>query len=153
MTFEHVADQSIVYVTFTPDEGEAYGWFDPETPDKLYLNTRKGLCSREIVYWHENKHRQCHKEGCFCMKQDSDYWAEYHAFKEEFRRVSEPGQRKILQITYIKETLDDIRKYKAYPKVYPKHFAALKKVTKLKAFKEFCDEMNDYQILKEMKDE
>lgn len=138
MHFEHQADPTVIYFTYHPDLGEAGGYYDADWRDNVYLNERAGLLEREANYWHESKHRECCKTGCFCWGQTSPYWAEYHAFKYELERVVAHSSIRLKRVFWA-TLAQSIKRYSANKRVYPTHVAVLRRLTNTKLFREFAD--------------
>ena len=139
MQYDHQADPSVVFVTYSQNEDEPGGYYDPGTPDRLYINTENNLLESEQIYWHEDKHRQCHASKCFCFNKKTDYWAEYHAFRYEFEKmIACPSDA--LRRSYAGAISRSVKKYIAYEKLYPTHLKALRKLFKTAAFRKFACE-------------
>lgn len=134
--FEH--EGNVTLYRFWPDKGEAQGFFLEERPDTIYINEKCSVYEREMTYWHEDAHRQCFKNKCFCWAKSTDFWAEYHAFKYELLKVINHDSVD-LQRAYLAAVTRALEKYESNPKEYPHHKAALLKVMRTKRFKIFAE--------------
>lgn len=136
--WEH-KNPKVVFYTYHPDHGESCGYFDPDTPDTIYLNSRTTINQREHTFWHEKKHQQCYKEGCFCWERYTDFWCEYHAFMYEFKKVLEYRSPQLKEV-YLKSLLLGTHRYVEYPNKYPTHLKVAIRLFKTKAFKYLASE-------------
>jgi len=125
-------------ITYHFDTGPALrdlqplAWYDSED-DCIYLSDKLTQVEREIVYAHEDQHRKCYHEKCFCWGMDSDFWKEYHAMKAEFEFALEKGGRYLK--AYRKLFVDCLKRYKKNPESKAYLQASLK-LMRLKAFRE-----------------
>lgn len=139
MKFEHRHDPSVIYYRVYRDDKAPGGYFDPGRPDNIFLSQDiKPMC-RECIYWHEDKHRQCFKNKCFCFDMKTDFWAEYHALKYEFEKVLASGNKQ-LQNVYWRSTKQFVKIVKAYKREYPTHLAALQRLGRTRKFRQFAKE-------------
>lgn len=133
MVFEHVADPTVVLFIMYPDirDGDA-GWFTPGDPH-VYIDMRLSPFGRELVYIHEDQHRQCSDEKCFCHGRYSHYWSEYHAFRAELQQVLAQGDAGFTHY-YLRRVFELLRKRWNDPRCRT-HIRALSRVVKSEAFR------------------
>jgi len=136
MKLEH-RDNCILFV-YNPNPSKVFGFFD-EDDGKIYVSSRLGLLARECVYLHEKSHKECFDGGCKCWSKGTDYWCEYHAMRGELQKVRAIGCVR-LKRAYLKHAKDALVKYNAQPEVYGAHLAALRKLMRTKAFRDFVKE-------------
>lgn len=115
-------------------------WFVEKVPIKgargcylnniMHINKNADLWEQYNIEIHEGQHFKCQNEKCFCWPMKTDFWAEYHAFKAGFTELLD-----LLSITKI---LIFVNKYinKIYKNKWSAHLKALRKVLRLKRFRE-----------------
>lgn len=132
MNLEYESDPCVVLFSFKPHPVDLPdGWFD-STDGKIYICSDKSPLLRELIYYHEDTHKTCWDNGCFCWRQHSDYWGEYHAFREEFRRAILSDCTPMIQL-YFRRLDIWMKKYRS-EKIWKSHLQALRKVIKLSEF-------------------
>ena len=135
MILKHISN--CILFRYNPNPSKVFGFFD-ENDGKIYINETFGIMEREVVYLHELSHRECFEKGCWCWKRKSDYWVEYHGFRGEFYKVQSNGDKR-LKKAYLKQLGNTIKKAKRNPKVWGCHFAALRRLAKMKSFRKFVN--------------
>lgn len=141
MTYEHQKDPTVVFYGKESDMNPYVGYFLEGTAF-IFLNKKCGVLEREMTYRHEDQHRRCCKSGCFCFKQASDHWTEYHAFRYEFRRVSASSSMRMKRV-YWGATSRAARRYERDVTECPEHMSALKRLVKTKAFQRFAIDIGE----------
>lgn len=129
------------YILFRyyPNKSRVKGFFDDDD-GQIYINKTLNKHDRAIVFAHESQHRECFITKCWCWKQKTVFWCEYHAFKAEFAFVSGMDNHRYWH-TYFKAVISGLTKYKEAENIgtWMDHFRALRKVCRFKAFQEAAD--------------
>lgn len=134
MRFDHI--NNCVLFIHHPHKGDNLGYFDPGD-NNIYISKKLSLSKRECIYLHEKAHQEHYKEKCWCWDMSSDFWAEYHAMKEELLQVKARGGL-LLKQAYLRLVKRTLTRAKENPKTWGVHGKAMKRVMKTKAFKEFA---------------
>lgn len=143
MEFEHI--DNCVLFSFYPNKFNFCGIFDEEY-DLIFIDSKLSKIRRELTYRHEKQHRECYKSKCFCWDQDSIFWTEYHAFKAELDFALNSGF--IVKKIYLKSTYEYLKlllSREKWNKSQKAHYQALRKVCKLKRFKNLAKEF-EFQV-------
>lgn len=111
------------------------GMYD-ETDNTIYLSCGLRKAAAEVVYYHERQHRKCFLSGCFCYNQNSNYWAEYHAYLSELKAVIARNSRAVTKAYFLSVSLS-LAEIKKHPKVWVDNSRALKRVMRTRIYKEF----------------
>jgi hypothetical protein len=136
MHFEH--EGNCILFTFLPDPDRREAYYD-EDDGNIYIRKSLGKYGREVAYFHEAVHRQCHSTDCWCWKRNNDFWLEYHAYKGELLKVSTSGSKLIVR-AYRKQVARTLKKAKDNPKVWGVHEKALRRVMRTKRYKELTND-------------
>jgi hypothetical protein len=114
---------------------------DQDVNHNVYISKSLKGMDREIAFAHENEHRECHIQECFCWSSGTEFWSEYHAFKAEFDFVVEQNKDKWWKV-YFEYVIRNLKKYKRVGRgamsTWPDHFRALSKVCRLNEFGEYA---------------
>ena len=133
MELKHISD--CILFSYHPNPSRVVGFFD-NMDGKIYIDETLGLIGREVAYLHELSHRECFEKNCWCWKKKTDYWVEYHAFREEFYKVQALGDKRIKRI-YLKQLNDVINSAKKNLPVWHSHIEALRRLIKMKSFQKY----------------
>jgi hypothetical protein len=113
------------------------GGFYEENDGTIFLAHGLTEIQKELVYIHELEHRKCHQSGCRCWDLDDDcYLAEYHAWLGEFRAVKNRDNAKLTN-AYFRSVRFAIRKMQKNPKIWAGNIKAVRRLLRLKEFKDF----------------
>lgn len=119
---------------YRPNKSQVNGFFDP-ADGNIYINEDLDKLHQELVYIHENQHRECFVSKCKCFK--NTFWCEYHAFRAELKVLLEKKDGKYW-CKYFDITVKSLIKFKTNTKNvegWAEHFKALRKVCNLKDFR------------------
>lgn len=121
--------------TFDPNPVEIDGWFD-EDDGRVYIRADLDFTIQQLIYAHEDQHRKCFNSKCKCWKKKSDFLAEYHAFKAEFKCAR---LKDTIWKQYFANVIRELRKYRRHWKEHGReHFQALAKLCRTKKFREYA---------------
>jgi hypothetical protein len=138
------------YIVFRyrPNKSKVNGFFD-EDDKNIYINEDLNMVHRELVYIHENQHRDCFIHKCKCWNR-SIFLCEYHAFRAELKFLLEKDNSKYWK-TYFVITIKSLIKFGTNINNiwgWEEHFKALRKVCNLKDFKKVASKYGYWLLIK-----
>jgi hypothetical protein len=136
---------------YRPNKSRIHGIFD-EDDGNIYINEDLPKMGRELVYAHECQHRTCFYSNCSCYKKNSIFYVEYHAFLAELIFILKINSVQYWKY-YLMGVIEELNKFNN-PDIngWLDHFRALRKVCKLKAFKEKAKKFNCWKKISKLLD-
>lgn len=130
MKWEWQTDKTVRKFRVKPGPSGDAGWFDP-TQGLIFIDDTLCDTEKEIIYFHEDTHRDCLITKCHCW--NKSMLCEYHAYRGELDRVLSSGKA-ALERYYLLRCLDFM--VHNIDKAYSKdHVTAMRKVLRLKRFR------------------
>ncbi|MHA1275391.1 MAG: hypothetical protein ACTSQS_18460 [Promethearchaeota archaeon] len=148
MKFEHI--DNCVMFNYFPNKLDIGGFFD-EDSGNIYINKKLRKIRREIVFQHEKQHKKCFNSRCSCWSKGTEFWCEYHAMKAEFEFSMK--NEKLVQKLYFKAVILSLKRYLRdmnKVKSWKAHYQALRKVCKLKKFKQLAKKSGFWGEIKKL---
>jgi len=131
--------------SYHPNKSKVDGFFDEED-GQIYIRKNQGRITKEIIFAHESQHKDCCENSCFCWVMVNLFWCEYHAFRAELYYVLDQNKSRIWNL-YFQGVIKDLTKYYSLIDAVEgqiQHFKALRKVCKMKLFREFAKQYGYY---------
>lgn len=139
-------NKKYILFVYKPNPSGINGFFDEED-NNIYINGKKSKLERDLIFVHENQHKECFNTKCKCWR--TVFWSEYHAFRAELHFVLKVNKRKYWH-EFFRVAIRSLIKHMKHLEIqgWLEHYKALRKVLKLNECVKYAKEYGYWKQIK-----